>query len=77
MTKKARSIPAAVLLALALSAGSADATYSIVARDPETGRLGVAVQSHWFQVGPVDPLGPTIATRRPCSIRSETSSSAG
>ena len=26
-------------------------TYSIVARDPETGRLGVAVQSHWFSVG--------------------------
>ncbi|MEA3412612.1 MAG: DUF1028 domain-containing protein [Pseudomonadota bacterium] len=26
-------------------------TYSIVARDPETGRLGVAVQSHWFAVG--------------------------
>src|SRR3990170_8682731 len=22
--------------------------YSIVARDPETGELGVAVQSHWF-----------------------------
>ncbi len=28
-------------------------TYSIVARDPETGQLGVAVQSHWFQVGTV------------------------
>jgi len=26
-------------------------TYSIVARDPETGNLGVAVQSHWFSVG--------------------------
>ena len=26
-------------------------TYSIVARDPETGELGVAVQSHWFSVG--------------------------
>lgn len=26
-------------------------TYSIVARDPETGQLGVAVQSHWFAVG--------------------------
>ena len=26
-------------------------TYSIVARDPETGQLGVAVQSHWFSVG--------------------------
>ena len=26
-------------------------TYSIVARDPETGQLGVAVQSHYFSVG--------------------------
>ncbi len=26
-------------------------TYSIVARDPATGDLGVAVQSHWFAVG--------------------------
>ena len=26
-------------------------TYSIVARDPITGDLGVAVQSHWFSVG--------------------------
>ncbi len=28
-------------------------TYSIVARDPDTGELGVAVQSHWFSVGSV------------------------
>lgn len=28
-------------------------TYSIVARDPTTGQLGVAVQSHWFSVGPL------------------------
>lgn len=28
-------------------------TYSIVARDAETGQLGVAVQSHWFSVGSV------------------------
>src|SRR5262245_35835865 len=28
-------------------------TFSIVARDPETGELGVAVQSHWFSVGTV------------------------
>jgi len=28
-------------------------TYSIVARDPETGALGVAVQSHYFSVGSV------------------------
>jgi uncharacterized Ntn-hydrolase superfamily protein len=27
------------------------ATYSIVARDPATGEMGVAVQSHWFSVG--------------------------
>jgi uncharacterized Ntn-hydrolase superfamily protein len=30
-------------------------TYSIVARDPDTGQLGVAVQSHWFSVGSVVP----------------------
>src|SRR5215210_681449 len=26
-------------------------TFSIVARDPKTGEMGVAVQSHWFSVG--------------------------
>ena len=31
------------------------ATYSIVARDSLTGQLGVAVQSHWFSVGPIVP----------------------
>jgi uncharacterized Ntn-hydrolase superfamily protein len=30
-------------------------TYSIVARDAKTGEFGVAVQSHYFQVGPVVP----------------------
>src|SRR3954451_14509520 len=30
-------------------------TYSIVAHDADTGELGVAVQSHWFAVGPVVP----------------------
>jgi len=30
-------------------------TFSIVARDPATGELGVAVQSHWFSVGTVVP----------------------
>src|SRR6188508_3742927 len=30
-------------------------TYSIVARDPETGRFAVAVQSHFIGVGPVVP----------------------
>ncbi|HET6862788.1 MAG TPA: DUF1028 domain-containing protein [Pyrinomonadaceae bacterium] len=28
-------------------------TFSIVARDPATGELGVAVQSHWFSVGSI------------------------
>ena len=28
-------------------------TYSIVARDRDTGELGVAVQSHWFSVGSI------------------------
>ena len=28
-------------------------TYSIVARDLDTGELGVAVQSHWFSVGSI------------------------
>ena len=30
-------------------------TFSIVARDSVTGELGVAVQSHYFSVGPVVP----------------------
>src|SRR5436853_1544247 len=30
-------------------------TFSIVARDPQTGEIGVAVQSHWFSVGSVVP----------------------
>ncbi len=50
---------AAVLLLLA-SAAVAETlrpvnTYSIVARDPETGQLGVATQSHWFSVGATVP----------------------
>ncbi|MCW2990156.1 MAG: hypothetical protein JWM73_750, partial [Solirubrobacterales bacterium] len=30
-------------------------TYSIVAHDPATGEVGVAVQSHWFSVGSIVP----------------------
>jgi uncharacterized Ntn-hydrolase superfamily protein len=51
----------APLAVVALSAAAASAapevprrpvhTYSIVARDPATGEMGVAVQSHWFSVG--------------------------
>jgi uncharacterized Ntn-hydrolase superfamily protein len=46
-------------LSLGGSAGEAPRrpvhTYSIVARDPVTGDLGVAVQSHWFSVGSAVP----------------------
>lgn len=57
-----RNFTASLLLLLALQA-PVDAmaesarplrpvnTYSIVARDPQSGELGVAVQSHWFSVG--------------------------
>jgi len=43
-----------LVLLLATSVTAAERpvhTFSIVARDPETGQLGVAVQSHWFSVG--------------------------
>ncbi len=48
--------PALLLLPAALVAQAPVAkrpvhTFSIVARDPATGDLGVAVQSHWFSVG--------------------------
>lgn len=42
-----------IVLGLTAVAAPLTATYSIVARDPATGALGVAVQSHWFQVGTV------------------------
>jgi uncharacterized Ntn-hydrolase superfamily protein len=60
-----RALPAAALatllaasVATPLAAAPRDPlahTYSIVARDPRTGELGVAVQSHYFSVGPVVP----------------------
>lgn len=47
--------PLIFLLLLLFGASSAAEplyhTYSIVARDPDTGELGVAVQTHWFAVG--------------------------
>jgi uncharacterized Ntn-hydrolase superfamily protein len=45
-----------VILLCALAAGAGERpvhTFSIVARDAETGDMGVAVQSHWFSVGSV------------------------
>lgn len=46
-----------VLFVLALLAipSQAGATFSIVARDSATGDIGVAVQSHYFSVGPIVP----------------------
>lgn len=32
-------------------------TYSIIARDPHSGEMGVAVQSHWFSVGSIVAWG--------------------
>lgn len=53
-----RRAPAALLTATLVITASVHAdrpvhTFSIVARDPATGELGVAVQSHWFSVGSV------------------------
>ena len=50
---RTKPTPATVEAAGLLRAG----TYSIVARDPATGGLGVAVQSHWFSVGSIVTWG--------------------
>lgn len=42
-----------VFLPLAVHADPLVHTFSIVARDPATGEMGVAVQSHWFSVGSI------------------------
>jgi uncharacterized Ntn-hydrolase superfamily protein len=44
---------ALLLLPLAVYADPLVHTFSIVARDPATGEMGVAVQSHWFSVGSI------------------------
>ena len=45
-------------------------TYSIVAMDSVTGEIGVAVQSHWFNVGAIvtwaEPGVGAVATDTPC-----------
>ncbi|TMQ65209.1 MAG: DUF1028 domain-containing protein [Candidatus Eisenbacteria bacterium] len=52
MRRTVRALFLSVLLALP---ASAEATFSIVARDSATGDIGVAVQSHYFAVGPIVP----------------------
>ncbi len=45
-----------IVLAVALPTAAVERpvhTYSIVARDADTGQMGVAVQSHWFSVGSI------------------------
>ena len=54
----ALAAPAAPAHAVVTDRGTAEPlahTYSIVARDPVTGEFGVAVQSHYFSVGPTVP----------------------
>lgn len=46
-----RCLMAAFFCCLLSAQGRPLHTYSIVARDAHTGELGVAVQSHWFNVG--------------------------
>src|SRR5262245_42605840 len=52
-------VPLAPMLLVLAGPGAAPAplahTFSIVARDPATGELGVAVQSHYYSVGPIVP----------------------
>lgn len=59
------------------AAGRPVHTYSIVARDPESGQLGVAVQSHWFSVGSLVPWAQAgvgaIATQSFIEVRYGTS----
>jgi uncharacterized Ntn-hydrolase superfamily protein len=66
MTRAASVAPAVPFLLLLVAAPPAPGqaagesgrpvhTFSIVARDPATGELGVAVQSHWYSVGALVP----------------------
>lgn len=50
-----------IALLLALTTTTASATFSIVARDPKTGELGVAVASRFFSVGSVVPYADAKA----------------
>jgi len=59
LRRGALALAAAAALAAACPA-PARATFSIVARDPETGQIGAAVQSHWFAVGRVIWVEPGL-----------------
>jgi uncharacterized Ntn-hydrolase superfamily protein len=66
-------LAAAVLFA----APAAHATYSIVARDPATGQIGAAVQSHWFQVSRVVWVEPGVGAVATQSLADWTYGAAG
>ena len=60
MTTGRRTVWGTVLVAALSLSGTAPAmadplvhTYSVVARDPVTGDMGVAVQSHWFSISSI------------------------
>lgn len=55
MTGKLLCVLSVLSLQIGLAQHRPIHTYSIVARDSITGELGVAVQSHWFSVGPIVP----------------------
>lgn len=55
MIRKLLCVLSVLSLQVALAQHRPLHTYSIVARDSITGELGVAVQSHWFSVGPIVP----------------------
>jgi len=58
--KTVRNLLVCLILSMPLAVSAANRkplrpvnTYSIIARDAETGEMGVAVQSHWFSVGSI------------------------
>jgi uncharacterized Ntn-hydrolase superfamily protein len=57
---RTRSLVIAALAAVAAFPPATRATYSIIARDPETGQIGAAVQSHWFSVKNVIWVEPGV-----------------
>ena len=61
MNRSLRAAPAcAAFLFALLPCTPVLATYSIIARDPDTGEIGGAVQSHWFKVGDVIWVEPGV-----------------
>src|SRR6185503_9947500 len=51
--RKQIAVAVLLLVPLIVRADPLVHTFSIVARDPATGEMGVAVQSHWFSVGSI------------------------